>query len=109
MNQPLEETLRIEGGRVLATLIRLTGDFQLAEDSLQEAFVVALEQWSELPPNPGGWLTTTAPVGGGDPVKIRFTIWDTFDSSWDSTVVLDNFRWIASSGTVAVGTIPAPQ
>jgi RNA polymerase sigma-70 factor (ECF subfamily) len=37
---------RDEGGRVLATLIRLVGDFDLAEDALQDAFAVALERWS---------------------------------------------------------------
>jgi RNA polymerase sigma-70 factor, ECF subfamily len=58
----LAETLRIEGGRILATLIRYTGDFHLAEDALQDATVVALERWSDddLPPNPGAWLMTTA-------------------------------------------------
>ncbi len=58
----LAETLRIEGGRILATLIRYTGDFHLAEDALQEATVVALERWSDddLPPTPGAWLMTTA-------------------------------------------------
>ncbi len=58
----LAETLRIEGGRILATLIRYTGDFHLAEDALQEATVVALERWSDddLPPNPGAWMMTTA-------------------------------------------------
>ena len=40
----LAEALRIEGGRILATLIRYTGDFHLAEDALQEATVVALER-----------------------------------------------------------------
>lgn len=58
----LAETLRIERGRILATLIRYTGDFHLAEDALQDATVVALERWSDddPPPNPGGWLMTTA-------------------------------------------------
>ncbi len=62
MSGSLEETLRIEGGRVLATLIRLTGDFQLAEDALQDAAIAALEKWSAsgVPANPAGWLTTTA-------------------------------------------------
>jgi len=62
LSEELEETLRIEGGRVLATLIRLAGDFQLAEDALQDAVIVALETWSEsgVPVNPAGWLTTTA-------------------------------------------------
>jgi RNA polymerase sigma-70 factor (ECF subfamily) len=58
----VDETVRIEGGRVLATLIRLTGDFGLAEDALQDAVVVALEQWNRSgpPDNPAAWLTTVA-------------------------------------------------
>lgn len=58
----LEETLRIEGGRVRATLIRLTGDIDLAEDALQDALVVAIEKWRgrALPDNPAAWLTTVA-------------------------------------------------
>lgn len=51
----------MEGGQVLATLIRLTGDFDLAEDALQDAALVALEQWADgVPANPGAWLTTVA-------------------------------------------------
>ena len=47
---------------MVATLIRLTGDFDLAEDAVQEATIVALEQWgaSGVPDNPGAWLTTVA-------------------------------------------------
>ncbi len=52
------------------------------------------------------WLVTTAPVTGGQEITIRFTIWDTGDASWDSTVLLDNFQWIADGGTVDVGTVP---
>src|SRR5262249_5716717 len=54
----IERTFRDEGGRALATLIRLVGDFDLAEDALQDAFAVALERWStlELPDNPRAWL-----------------------------------------------------
>jgi RNA polymerase sigma-70 factor (ECF subfamily) len=54
--------IRVEGGRVLATLVRLTGDFQLAEDALQEAVLVALQKWPQtgVPANPAGWLTTAA-------------------------------------------------
>jgi RNA polymerase sigma-70 factor (ECF subfamily) len=46
----------------VATLIRLFGDFDIAEDAVQEAFAVALRKWplEGLPPNPGGWITTTA-------------------------------------------------
>jgi hypothetical protein len=52
------------------------------------------------------WLKTEAPVKGGDELSIRFTIWDTGDQSWDSTTLIDNFQWIASGGTVGVGTKP---
>lgn len=53
------------------------------------------------------WLETTAPIGPGEVFKIRFTIWDTGDTAWDSTVLIDNFEWIADGGTVDVGTTPA--
>jgi RNA polymerase sigma-70 factor (ECF subfamily) len=53
---------REESGRAVATLIRLTGDFDLAEEAVQDAFVTALERWPHdgLPANPGAWITTTA-------------------------------------------------
>jgi RNA polymerase sigma-70 factor, ECF subfamily len=54
--EEIEHLFRSEGGRVLATLIRLVGDFELAEEVLQEAFAAALEQWSALPDNPRAWL-----------------------------------------------------
>ena len=53
---------RTESGRSVATLIRVFGDIDLAEDAVQEAFALALRKWpvDGLPPNPGGWITTTA-------------------------------------------------
>jgi RNA polymerase sigma-70 factor, ECF subfamily len=53
---------REESGRSVAALISVFGDFDLAEDAVQEAFAVALVHWRRegLPPNPGGWITTTA-------------------------------------------------
>jgi RNA polymerase sigma-70 factor (ECF subfamily) len=53
-----EKIFRDEAGRALATLIRLVGDFDLAEDALQDAFAAALERWStgEPPANPRAWL-----------------------------------------------------
>ncbi len=58
--QPVEidKIFRCEAGRALATLIRLVGDFDLAEDVLQEAFAAALERWpcTEAPSNPRAWL-----------------------------------------------------
>jgi len=57
----LEVVLRREAGRVFATLIRLLGDFDLAEEARQEAFAAALEQWPEqgMPANPRAWLIRT--------------------------------------------------
>jgi len=53
---------REESGRSVATLIRIFGDIDLVEDAVQEAFALALRKWPAegLPPNPGGWITTTA-------------------------------------------------
>ena len=53
---------REEQGRAVATLIRVLGDFDLAEEAVQEAFVTALETWPVrgVPDNPGAWITTTA-------------------------------------------------
>src|ERR1700742_3421440 len=51
---------RLESRRILATLIRLLGDFDLAEDALHDAFRAALEQWPKtgLPSTPRAWLTS---------------------------------------------------
>src|SRR3954452_14933656 len=57
----VDRLFREESGRVVATLIRVLGDFDLAEEAVQEAFVTALERWPRdgLPDNPGAWITTT--------------------------------------------------
>jgi len=58
----LERVFRAEWGRVLASLIGVLGDFDLAEDALQDAVAVALERWPRdgVPERPGAWLLTTA-------------------------------------------------
>jgi RNA polymerase sigma-70 factor (ECF subfamily) len=58
----LARIFREESGRVVATLVRLFGDIDIAEEMVQEAFVIATQRWPEtgVPPNPGGWITTTA-------------------------------------------------
>jgi RNA polymerase sigma-70 factor (ECF subfamily) len=58
----VEQTFREEFGRAVATLVRHFGDIDVAEEAVQEAFVVALRRWPEtgVPPNPGGWIVTTA-------------------------------------------------
>ena len=58
----LSQAFHDEWGRVLATLIRVTGDWDLAEECVQDAFARALESWRRdgIPDRPGAWLTTTA-------------------------------------------------
>jgi RNA polymerase sigma-70 factor (ECF subfamily) len=60
--EAVERVFRDEQGRAVAGLIRVLGDFDLAEEAVQDAFVVALERWPRagIPPNPGGWIVTTA-------------------------------------------------
>ncbi|MEV8508567.1 sigma-70 family RNA polymerase sigma factor [Actinoplanes sp. NPDC051475] len=56
----LDGVYRAEYGRCVATLVRLLGDINVAEEAVQDAFAVALEKWETLPPNPGAWIVTTA-------------------------------------------------
>jgi RNA polymerase sigma-70 factor, ECF subfamily len=64
-----------EWGQVVATLIRVTGDWDLAEDSAADAFATALERWRRdgIPRNPGGWLTTTARNRATDKIRREAT------------------------------------
>jgi RNA polymerase sigma-70 factor, ECF subfamily len=58
----LDQAFRDEWGRVLASLVGFLGDIELAEDAAQDAFTIAAERWPRdgIPPNPTGWLITTA-------------------------------------------------
>jgi RNA polymerase sigma-70 factor (ECF subfamily) len=58
----IERVFREASGQAVATLIRVFGDITLAEDAVQDAFAVASERWPRhgLPPNPAGWIVTTA-------------------------------------------------
>ncbi len=62
MSDPVERAYRDSSGIAVATLVRLFGDIDVAEDAVQEAFAVAAERWPRdgVPPNPGGWIVTTA-------------------------------------------------
>ena len=62
MSTAIERIFREEFGRVVASLTRRFGDLDVAEEAAGEALLVALERWpvDGVPPNPGGWLTTTA-------------------------------------------------
>ena len=73
---------RTESRRVLATLIRLLGDFDLAEEALQDAFAAAVEHWAEdgIPANPRSWLISTGRFKGIDRAR-RSARFDSVDSS----------------------------
>ena len=73
----IERTFREEHGRVLAALISQLGDFELAEDALQEALVNALERWEidGVPRNPGAWLLTVAKRRAIDRLR-RAAVWE---------------------------------
>ncbi|MFC3451607.1 RNA polymerase sigma factor [Amycolatopsis speibonae] len=62
LDTAITRAFREESGQVIATLIRVTGDWDLAEECLQEAFALALRTWPRdgVPAKPGAWLTTTA-------------------------------------------------
>ena len=69
----IERIFREEYGRVVASLTRRFGDIDVAEEAAGEALLVALERWpvDGVPPNPGGWLTTTAATGAHRPDPPR--------------------------------------
>ena len=64
--ETVEAVYRAESRRVLATLIRLLGDFDLAEEALHDAFAAAVEQWPKdgVPANPRAWLVSAGPIQG---------------------------------------------
>src|SRR3984893_6658664 len=71
----IEKIFRDEAGRALATLIRLVGDFDLAEDALQDAVAVALERWpdGDRPDNPRAWLVNVGRNKAIDRVRRQIT------------------------------------
>jgi RNA polymerase sigma-70 factor (ECF subfamily) len=76
ISSQVEALYRTESRRVLATLIRLLGDFALAEDAMHDAFRAALQQWPHegVPNNPGAWLVSAGRFKGIDTIrrKARF-------------------------------------
>ena len=73
VRQVVEDVYRAESRYVFATLIRLLGDFDLAEEALHEAFAAAIEQWSRdgLPANPRAWLISTGRFRAIDAIRRR--------------------------------------
>lgn len=74
--ETIERVFREESGRILASLIRAVGDFDLAEEAMQEAFVVALDRWpgDGVPSNPAAWITTTARRKAIDRIRRNRTL-----------------------------------
>ena len=77
----LDSLYRVDSGRILATLIRLLGNFDLAEEAMQEAFAAALSLWPRngVPDNPRPWLISTARFKAIDTLRRRAR----FDASQD--------------------------
>ncbi|WP_447962549.1 RNA polymerase sigma factor [Nitrospira sp. Ecomares 2.1] len=73
VREVVEEVYRTESRRVLATLIRLLGDFDAAEEALHEAFAVAVDQWTRdgVPANPRAWLVSTGRFKAIDGIRRR--------------------------------------
>lgn len=73
VRERLEALYREESGRVLATLIRLLGDFDLAEDAVHDAFAAALERWPRdgIPDNPRAWLVSAGRFKAIDTLRRR--------------------------------------
>src|SRR3989441_4725757 len=87
----LDSLYRVDSGRILATLIRLLGDFDLAEEAMHEAFAAALSLWprSGVPTNPRPWLISTARFKAIDTLRRRAS----FDASQDELVRYLEAQW----------------
>jgi RNA polymerase sigma-70 factor, ECF subfamily len=90
----LDSLYRVESGRILATLIRLLGDFDLAEEAMHEAFAAALSTWpsSGVPENPRPWLISTARFKAIDTLRRRAR----FDASQDQLAHHLEAQWSSS-------------
>jgi len=87
----LDSLYRVDSGRILATLIRLLGDFDLAEEAMQEAFAAALSLWPRngVPDNPRPWLISTARFKAIDTLRRRAR----FDASQDELARYLETQW----------------
>src|SRR6266576_6677469 len=87
----LDSLYRVDSGRILATLIRLLGDFDLAEEAMHEAFAAALSLWptSGVPDNPRPWLISTARFKAIDTLRRKAR----FDASQDELVRHLEAQW----------------
>src|SRR6266581_7927205 len=91
LSRTIETLYRSESGRILATLVRLLGDLDLAEEAMHEAFAAALSLWpsSGVPGNPRPWLISTARFKAIDTLRRRAR----FDASQDELVQYLEAQW----------------
>jgi RNA polymerase sigma-70 factor (ECF subfamily) len=91
LSRTIESLYRSESGRVLATLVRLLGDLDLAEEAMHEAFAVALKSWPEtgIPDKPRPWLISTARFKAIDTLRRRAR----FDASQDDLARYLEAQW----------------
>ena len=93
VSQMMDAVYRAESRRVLATLIRLLGDFDIAEEALHDAFRAALEQWPRegVPANPRAWLVSTGRFKAIDALRrrARFDAWDDVAQQVEAIVAND--------------------
>jgi RNA polymerase sigma-70 factor, ECF subfamily len=106
-SEPIRELVdslyRVDSGRILATLIRLLGDFDLAEEAMHEAFAAALDTWprSGVPGNPRPWLISTARFKAIDTVRRRAR----FDASQDELARYLEAQWSSAEGSKQQGSL----
>ena len=88
-DEAVEAVWRSDWGRILATLIRLVGDFEVAEDAAQEAFTAAVDQWrtSGVPDSPRAWIIQTARHKAIDHIRRRARFEEPLESHSPSTMI----------------------
>src|SRR5262249_55896180 len=89
-----ESVFRQESGRIIASLIRISGSFDRAEEAMQEAFLSALASWPQkgIPENPGAWITTAAHRKLIDALRREQTRREKQDSlQYETDVAVANF------------------
>jgi RNA polymerase sigma-70 factor (ECF subfamily) len=101
-HEVVDRLFREEQGRAVATLIRVLGDFDLAEEAVQDAFIAALEVWPDrgIPANPGAWITTTARNRAIDRLRRRRRLRDkTEELGRDAAIEAELVAIESGSGT----------
>src|SRR5277367_4064484 len=95
LSRTIETLYRSESGRILATLVRLLGDLDLAEETMHEAFAAALDRWPQagIPDKPRPWLISTARFKAVDGMRRRAR----FDGAQSDLVLYIEARNIKAS------------